>query len=197
MSLALEVTFADGHVFFPAGHLSRIGGTFDGTLAATEIRNADPAATPPEVRTLSGETPFVSAVQNEELEQFCRASQIPLRKRPDIWGDLLQPFVDTEFTPEHEAVTRGRLNRAGLTDSEISQIRAKVGPLILAYNAFHWDWAHLGLADLLDALTIVSLPGYLHAGLRVEELRAELGEVASFYAWAMSIADSADPQAAA
>jgi hypothetical protein len=94
MSLKLGVTFTCGHVFFPAGHLSRIGGTFDGTLAAPAIRDADPAAAPPEIRTLSGETLFASAVQNEELEQFCRASQIPVRKRPDIWGDLLEPFVD-------------------------------------------------------------------------------------------------------
>jgi hypothetical protein len=193
MSLGLEVIFAGDRVFFPAGHLSRIGGTFDGMLAAPAIRDADPAAAPPEIRTLSGETLFVSAVQREELEQFCQASQIPVRKRPDIWGDLLEPFVDTELTPEYEAVVRGRLYRAGLTDSEISQIRAIVGPLMLAYNAFHWDWAHLGLADLLDALTTDSLPGYLHAGLHVEEIRAGLGDTASFYAWAMGIVNSAEP----
>jgi hypothetical protein len=166
MSLGFEVTFTRGHVFFPVGHLSRIGGTFDGTLAAPAIRDADPAAAPPEIRTLSRETLFVSAVQQQELEQFCRASQIPVRKRPDIWGDLLEPFVDTEFRPEYEEATRTRLNQAGLTDSEISQIRTRVGPLMLAYNAFHWDWAHLGLADLLDALTTDKIPGYLHAGLR-------------------------------
>ncbi|HET7015633.1 MAG TPA: hypothetical protein VFI65_17070 [Streptosporangiaceae bacterium] len=69
MSLKLEVAFADGRVFFPAGHLSRIGGTFDGTLPASAIRDADPAVAPPEIRTLSGETLFVSAVQREELER--------------------------------------------------------------------------------------------------------------------------------
>jgi hypothetical protein len=109
-------------------------------------------------------------------------------------GDLLKPFVDTEFTPEHKAATLTRLRRTGLTDTEISQIRAKVGPLMLAYNAFHWDWAHLGLADLPDALTTNSLPGYLRAGLHVEEIRAELGGTASFYTWAMRIANSAGPQ---
>jgi hypothetical protein len=151
MSRGLEVAFTDGRVFFPAGHLSRIGGTFDGMLAASAIRDADPAATPPEIR-----------------------------RRPDIWGDLLEPFVDTEFTPEDEAATLSRLRQTGLTDIEIAQARAKAGPLILAYNAFHWDWAHLGLADLFDALTTDSLPDYLRAGLRVEEIRAEFGETASF-----------------
>ena len=170
MSPGLEVTFADDRVFFPAGHLSRIGGTFDGTVAASAICDADPAAAPPEIRTLSGETLFISAGQREELERFCRASQVPIRKRPDIWGGLLEPFVDTELTPEHKAATLTHLRRAGLTDTEISQIRAKVGPLMLAYNALHWDWAHLGLADLLDALTTNALPGYLRAGLHVEEI---------------------------
>lgn len=131
------------------------------------------------------------------MEQFCRASQIPVRKRPDIWGDLLEPFIDTEFTPEHEGATRTRLNQAGLTDSEMSQIRTKVGPLMLAYNAFHWDWAHLGLADLLDARTTDKLSGYLHDGLHVEEIRAELGETASIYAWAMRIANRTGPQSSA
>ena len=65
---------------------------------------------------------------------------------------------------------------------------------MLAYNAFYWDWAHLGLSDLLDALTTDSLPGYLHAGLHVEEIRAELGETASFYAWAMRIANRTGSQ---
>jgi len=171
MPLKLDVTFAGDYVFFPAGHLSRIGGTFDGTLAAVGIRDADPAAAPPQIRTLSGKTLFVSAMQRADLERFCQASQIPLRKRPDIWGDLLEPFVDTELTPEHEAATRSRLSQAGLTDSEISQTRVKVGPLMLAYNAFHWD--------LLDALTTDKLPGYLHTGLHVDEIRAELGETAS------------------
>src|SRR5580700_4631101 len=104
MPLRLQVAFAGSRVFFPDGHLSRAGGTFDGTLAASAIRDADPAAAPPEIRTLSGDTLFVSAVQREELERFCRASQIPVRKRPDIWGDLLEPFVDTQPAPEHEAL---------------------------------------------------------------------------------------------
>jgi hypothetical protein len=187
MALGLEVTFADDHVFFPDSHLSRIGGSFDGTLAAAAIQDADPAAAPPEIRTLSGETLFVSAVQREDLERFCQASQIPIRKRPDVWGDLLEPFIDTQFTPEHQTATLSRLRQAGLTAAEVARIRAKVGPLMLAYNAFHWDWFHLGLADLLDAATTTRLPQ--HQG-------AELGEITSFYTWAMGIAHSTGPQPA-
>ena len=60
MALGLEVTFADDHIFFPANHLSLIGGSFGGTLAASAIQDADPATAPPEIRTVSGET-LVSA----------------------------------------------------------------------------------------------------------------------------------------
>lgn len=192
MSPVLEVAFDDGCVFFPVGHLSRIGGTCDGALAAAAILDADPAGAPPEIRTVSGETLFVSAQQREELERFCRASQIPTRKRPDIWGDLLEPFLDTEFTPEYEAATLSRLHHAGLTETEVSRVRARVGPLMHAYNAIHWDWCHLGLADLLDAITTEALPGHSRAWLRVEQVRGELGDLASFYAWAMRIANSPD-----
>jgi len=70
MALGLDVTSADDHVFFPENHLSRSGGCFDGTLAAAAIQDADPAAAPPEIRTKSGETLFVSAVQRQDLKQF-------------------------------------------------------------------------------------------------------------------------------
>ena len=43
MAPGLEVTFADDHIFFPANHLSLIGGSFGGTLAASAIQDADPA----------------------------------------------------------------------------------------------------------------------------------------------------------
>jgi hypothetical protein len=184
MALGLEVTFADDHIFFPANHLSLIGGSFGGTLAASAIQDADPATAPPEIRTVSGETLFVSAVQRADLERFCLASQVPIRKRPDVWGDLLEPFVDTRSTPQHEAATLNRLRQVGLTGPEIDQIRAEVGPLMLAYNAVHWDWYHLGLADLLDAVTMTRV---------LEHRSGGLGETASFYAWAMRIANSTGP----
>lgn len=185
MALRLEVTFADDHVAFPENHLSRIGGSVDGTVGAASIRDADPAASPPEIRTESGETLFVSATQRQDLDQFCQASQVPIRKRPDVWGDLLEPFLDTQLTARQQAATLSRLHEAGLTDAEIDEIRAKVGPLMRAYNACHWDWHHLGLADLLDAATSDWLSGHR---------RVAPGETASFYSWAMGIANRTGPE---
>ncbi|MFE4637222.1 hypothetical protein ACFRJ1_28115 [Streptomyces sp. NPDC056773] len=133
---------------------------------------------------MSGETVFVSAQQRAELERFCIDHRIPRRSRPDVWGDLLEPFLDTEFTPEGQASTQARLGRAGLGPDEVAGIRAKVGPLMRAYNAVHEDWHHLGLADLLDAATSDWIP---------EEHRIKSGERAAFRAWAMEIADLGHP----
>jgi hypothetical protein len=51
-----------------------------------------------------------------------------------------------------------------------------VGPLMTAYNARHGDWAHLGLADLLDAMTATWIS---------EDCRMGLGEIRPFHTWAM------------
>lgn len=59
--------------------------------------------------------------------------------RPDVWADLLEPFLDTKFTAEHRSATLDRLRQVGLTAAEVTRIRDRVGPLMLAYNAIHWD----------------------------------------------------------
>jgi len=83
-----------------------------------------------------------------------------------------------------EAAALSRLHQAGLTDAEVDQIRAEVSPLTVPYNTFHGDWCHLGLADLLAAVTATWLP---------EDWRSETGEVTSFYTWAMRLANSTGP----
>lgn len=178
--MMFEVVFAGDRLRLLDSGCVPAGATAEGTLLATALRDADPAAAPPEIRTVSGETLFVPAGRRGELELFCRDNQIPLRVRPDVWGDLLEPFLDTEPTDEERAATLGRLNRVGLGAAEVAAIREEVAPLVLAYNAVHRDWHHLGLADLLDAATAVRLPG-----VRAAEPAGRAG----FFSWAMRIAD--------
>ncbi|MFJ8436678.1 hypothetical protein ACIQ9P_35830 [Kitasatospora sp. NPDC094019] len=144
------------------------------------VRDADPAAAPPEVRTVTGETLFLSAVQRAELEDLCRRHGIPVMSRPDVWGDLLEPFLDTEFAPARRAATAAALARVGLDEAAVAEIRAEVGPLMVAYNSLHWDWAHLGLADLLDAATGDTAP---------ERYRIGPDRLPAFRARAMAIAE--------
>ncbi|GAA4985857.1 hypothetical protein [Kitasatospora paranensis] len=65
----------------------------------------------------------------------------------------------------------------------MAAIRARVGPLMRAYNFAHGDWCHLGLADLLDAATADWIPAHL---------RIPPAERAAFHTWAMRIADGGD-----
>ncbi|MFJ3793139.1 hypothetical protein [Kitasatospora sp. NPDC090091] len=176
-----------GTAFLPADSAPGDGtgattGTATGRVVpAAAVRDADPAASPPEIRTVAGETVFVRAERRAELESFCLANRIPRQSRPDVWGALLEPFLDTEFTPERQAATQACLSRvAGLSAGEVADIRARVAPLMRAYNGLHWDWHHLGLADLLDAATADWIP---------EHLRIAPGEQAAFYSWAAGIAD--------
>ncbi|MFJ8011308.1 hypothetical protein [Streptomyces sp. NPDC096339] len=157
-------------------------------LPATAVRDADPAASPPELRIVSGDTVFVSSRDAAALERFCAENGIPVRHRPDIWGDLLEPFLDTWFDARHQAETLDRLARNGVGPAETVRIRERVGPLMAAYNGVHWDWCHLGLADLLDAAASELVPA---------ELRIRPQDRAAFHAWAMEIADRPHPKDAA
>ncbi|MFD3701591.1 hypothetical protein ACFWUP_00435 [Nocardia sp. NPDC058658] len=104
-----------------------------------------------------------------------------MRADPDIWGDLLEPFLDTSFDDEHQRRTETRLRRAGVSAEEIVEIRGRVERAMLSYNfdSMLWDWTYLGLYDLLSAANGV---------LARPAARAKLGDPAQFYHWAMRIA---------
>ncbi|MFJ9594650.1 hypothetical protein ACIRS3_18005 [Streptomyces virginiae] len=166
-------------VLLPGGRAS----VPDRVLSAAALREADPDAAPPEIRTRAGEILFVSSVHQAGLRRFCEANDIPLRARPDVWGDLLEPFLDTSFTHRERMANQERLAAVGLGGDETARIRERVGPLMTAYNSVHWDWHRLGLADLLDAAFGSLVP---------EGLRIPPRERDAFRAWATGIANRAD-----
>ncbi|MGW9437016.1 hypothetical protein [Streptomyces sp. NPDC055607] len=125
-------------------------------------------------------TVFVPARQRTELRHFCETNRVPLRSRYDVWGDLLEPFLDTQISEEHRVAAMDRLNGAGLDPARVAAVRAAVAPLVLAYNARHWDAHHLGLSDLLGAVTADWIP---------ESRRMGPSERNSLCTWAMEIAD--------
>ncbi|MEU2631660.1 hypothetical protein [Kitasatospora sp. NPDC007106] len=181
--MKLDVVLAGDHVRLP-GPVPGAASGGERIVPAAAVRDADPEADPPEIRTVLGETLFVPAGRRAAPESFCTANGIPRRSRPDVWGDLLEPFLDTEFPPGRRAATRARLRRVGLGDEEVAAIRARVAPLMRAYNAVHQDWHHLGLADLMDAATAAWIPGHRPVG----SIDAD-----AFRTWAMEIADLGFP----
>ncbi|MFI5527766.1 hypothetical protein ACIA8O_04325 [Kitasatospora sp. NPDC051853] len=174
--MRLDAVLAADHVRVPGA----AGSPGERAVPVPAIRDADPGATPPEIRTVSGETLFLPVGQRADLEAFCTAHGIARRCRADVWGDLLERFLDTEFTPEQHAATLARLGQAGLEADEVAAIRDRVAPMVRVYNAVHQDWHHLGLADLLDAADADWIP---------ERERIAPADRAAFRDWAMRIAD--------
>lgn len=178
----MDVRFAEDHVRFLSYGFRGASVHPTGMVAPARIRDADWHAIRPEIRTASGETLFVPRERKADLEAFCRRHGIAEASRPDTWADLLEPFLDTRIDAGQERATIGRLYRAGFTAAEITAVRKRLAPLMLAYNfdAMVWEWVHLGLFDLLTAA---------NAPVIDPALQAELGDRAAFYEWAMAIAD--------
>ncbi len=72
--------------------------------------------------------------------------------RADAVALLCEPFLDTEFTPEDAARTEEQLGRLGFAPAEVAEHRKRLSGPMLAYNAIHWEWAHLGVSDVCAAL---------------------------------------------
>ncbi|WP_344265000.1 hypothetical protein [Actinomadura napierensis] len=153
-----------------------------GMLTPAMIRDADWKAIRPEIRTARGETLFLPHDQKADLEAFCHRHGIAGVSRPDTWGDLLEPFLDTRIDADQERATIDRLHGAGFAQEAITGIRRRLAPIMLAYNfgAMVWEWIHLGLFDLLTAA---------NASVIDPALQAELGDPAAFYEWTMAIAE--------
>ncbi|MET9226266.1 hypothetical protein [Lentzea sp. NPDC003310] len=177
----MTVTFGPDHIVFVSYEFPWSGLHPHGVLPAARVRDVS-TAFQPEIRTVSGETLFLSADDAPGLVSFCLRHGIAEVARYDVWGDLLEPFLDTEFGVEDQEACVSRLVAAGLARGEVSSIRERFAPLMESYNfdSMLWEWTHLGLFDLLRALN----------GTLVDPvLPARLGDLSEVYRWAMGIAD--------
>ena len=153
-----------------------------GRIECSAIRDVDPSAGPLEIRTRNGETLFVSAEQSDAFHDWITKSQLPIARRVDAWHLILEPFLDTEFTPDEQEQTLLALGNIGIPRTDVMRIRDSVGNAMLAYNGFLCDWVHLGLFDVLTA-TRRGL-GWLSFSHRVFPKRYD-----DFYWSAMELAD--------
>lgn len=155
-----------------------------GLVSYTHIEEILPSAIPPQVRTKNGEILFVSAEQKQELEEAAKINQIPSVYRVDVWAYILEPFLDTEFNPEEEEATLRLLEENNISRQECEKVRAFISDAMYSYNITSglWEWAHLGLYDVLAALS-GDLSGHRHK-LSEEDFR-------NFYYYSMEIAKRA------
>ncbi|WP_143466939.1 hypothetical protein [Lentzea kentuckyensis] len=178
----MRVTFGQDHIAFAGYEFPWASVHPHGVVPVSSIRDAYVAVGPLEVRTHAGETLFLPWDDRDGLAEFCRRHDIALVRRLDVWGNLLDPFLDTEFSDAEVAATDARLRAVGLSQESIDATRARVGPLMRSYNfdSMLWEWGHLGLFDLLKAMN----------GTLVDPaLPVALGDLDEVYRWAMEIAD--------
>lgn len=124
-----------------------------GLVPWSDVREVDPQATPPEVRTCD-ELFFVPGSHRDELARRAAAHAVPIVRRVDVWALILEPFLDTTTSADDEERTLDRLERAGVPWADAVGLRAHFAPAMVAYNftSMLWAWAHLGSYDLLLAL---------------------------------------------
>lgn len=161
-----------GATVYPSGRVTWAG-----------IRDVDPETRPPEVRTKAGETLLVHAEQRGELAQHAAAAGVPTVRRADVWGLLLDPFLDTYFDPPQIARTNARLESLGISNRRRERIHARFGAMMRSYNLDSglWEWGCLGLMDFLGAVNgnLVKDPRLVPPPARRPRL----------YRWAMTIAE--------
>lgn len=152
-----------------------------GFLPYESIAEVLPERAPPELRTVKGETLFVSARRRAALLEAIETYGLPTVRRVDVWALLLEPFLDTEFDEAHQERTIALLLEHGFSRQAIDLLRRRVSVPMAAYNIESglWDWVHLGLFDVLMAQN-----GFI-AG---EHRRLSLQKFTPFYWEAMEIA---------
>jgi len=109
----------------------------------------------PAIKTKTDEI-FIFQYSEEDkiiLSRYARENNIPIIDYQDIWSDILEPFIDTEYTEETRNLINKRLNKIGIEEVELSRIRNEIQEMMDDYNINSglWDWVNLNMNDLLDA----------------------------------------------
>ena len=117
------------------------------------IEEIDIESYPPTIK-VKDELIFLTSEKRDELKAFARRNDLRKVKRPDIWGWILEPFLDTEFTKETDERLTRLLNEYGLTKETVDSIRKEVKTQMLKYNfdTMLWEWGGLGAEDVLKAM---------------------------------------------
>ena len=124
-----------------------------------DIRDADPSigALAPELRLRDGRTIFLPARIRDELARALDRAGVPLLRRPPVWPRLLEPFLDTDYRLEREAVER-QLAGWGFPRSEVRRIRRRVFVPMVVLLGLTWEWIVFDQTDLLVARFLVHAP---------------------------------------
>ncbi|MHA7057841.1 DUF7079 family protein [Aquimarina sp. M1] len=103
---------------------------------------------------LKNDIVLMSADKKEALKIFAERNNIPLSEYCWNWDWILEPYLDTEFTKENDALTMDRLLQNGFEETEVYNIRNEVKKQMHKYNfdTMLWEWCSLSLFDVLSAM---------------------------------------------
>ena len=103
---------------------------------------------------VDGDFVVVGREHEPRLRALMSAHGIPERRSGLVWEFLLEPYLDTEGSPEQDARLLECLATRGVSPEEVAAVRGEVGDVMYAYN-FNtrlWEWAGFGLHDVLCAM---------------------------------------------
>ena len=114
--------------------------------------------------------------------EFANNNSIEIVSVVDVWWDILEEFLDTQFSDEAQEKTLLHLEKQGVSRYTCESLRKRLEKTMLSYNidSCLWEWIYLGLYDVLSACSgeLVAL-----------EYKLEEKEFAEFYKLAMDIAN--------
>ncbi|MCM5530636.1 hypothetical protein [Parasegetibacter sp. NRK P23] len=120
---------------------------------ANQIDDIDVKSYPPTFR-IGNEIVFLESDKKEILEVFAAKNGVKTVERSWIWGWILEPFLDTEYTAETDQRLTKLLESHGLTAGQVKSIRAEVETQMLKYNfdTMLWEWGGFDASDVLKAM---------------------------------------------
>lgn len=118
-----------------------------------QIADIDYKSCPPTFR-VDNELIYLTTEKKVELEEFAIRNNIKTTERQMIWGWILEPFLDTEFTTETDQRLTKLLENYSLTADQIKYLRAEVETQMLKYNfdTMLWEWGGFDALDVLKAM---------------------------------------------
>lgn len=127
-------------------------------VPAERFTGWNPRTSPPSLILDTGEVLFVPTASQAEVHAWALTEGLRTLDGLDVWALLLEPFLDTEFTPQHEGRTLSLLEAEGFPPEQVRAWRSRVGPKMLLANSLWWEWGHLGQYDMLTAFAKFSTP---------------------------------------
>ncbi|MCZ8198680.1 MAG: hypothetical protein O9267_13835 [Flavobacterium sp.] len=118
-----------------------------------QIDDIDYKSYPPTFR-VGNELIYLTSEKKVELEAFAKKNNIMTIERPMIWGWILEPFLDTEFTTETDERLTKLLKSYGMTTDKVKSLRTEVETQMLKYNfdTMLWEWGGFDASDVLRSM---------------------------------------------